>query len=131
VAVSGFNIVAVSTGATVFQGTLSARRDAGYNYAPLPYQNVLQADFSSLTTPGEYYLVVPGLGASLPFLINDGIAMGWMRTYALGLYSQRSGTTNVLPFTRFVHDADHTAPAQVPSNDSDPQFAFTWTTIAG
>jgi len=128
---SSFSIVIASTGVTVFQGTLSARRDVGYNYTPQPYQNVLQADFSSLTTPGEYYLVVPGLGASLPFLIDDGIAMAWMRTYALGLYHQRSGTTNALPFTRFVHEADHTAPAQVPSDDSDPQFAFTWKTIAG
>ncbi|HTB79503.1 MAG TPA: glycoside hydrolase family 9 protein [Opitutaceae bacterium] len=127
----GFKIVATGTGATVFQGALTARQDVGYVYTPLPYQKVLQADFSSFTTPGEYYLVVPGLGASLPFLIDEGIAMGWMRTYALGLYFQRSGMAVGLPFTRFAHDADHTARAQIPSNDSDPQFAFTWTTIAG
>jgi hypothetical protein len=125
---SAFSIVVASSGATVFQGTLSARPDVGYNYAPLPYQNVLQADFSSFTTPGEYYLVVPGLGASLPFLIDDGIAMAWMRTYELGLYHQRSGMAIGLPFTRFAHDADHVAPAEVPSPQSN--YNFTWTTIA-
>ncbi|HXA14884.1 MAG TPA: glycoside hydrolase family 9 protein [Opitutaceae bacterium] len=124
----GFKIVNASTGATVFPGKLTLRPDVGYSYTPLPYQKVLEADFSSFTKPGEYYLVVPGLGASLPFLIDDGIAMAWMRTYALGLYHQRSGTTNALPFTRFVHDADHTAPAEVPSPQS--AYAFTWTTIA-
>ena len=73
---------------------------------------------------------MPGLGASFPFLIDDGIALGFARTYALGLYHQRCGTTNAMPFTRFIHDACHTAPAQVPSQ-SDRQFAFTWATIAG
>jgi Glycosyl hydrolase family 9/Cellulase N-terminal ig-like domain len=125
---SAFRIVSVGSGATVFRGALSTRLDIGYDYPRLPYQNVMQADFSGLTAPGEYYLVVPGLGASLPFLINDGIAMGWMRTYALGLYERRSGVAVGLPFTRFSHDADHTAPAEVPSPQS--AYAFTWKTIA-
>ena len=125
---SGFKIVTAATGATVFQGALTLRKDVGYVYAPLPYQKVLEADFSAFTTPGEYYLVVPGLGASLPFVLDEGIAMAWMRTYALGLYHQRCGTDNVLPFTRFVHDACHLAPAEVPSPQSG--FAFTWATIA-
>jgi hypothetical protein len=130
-ATTGFSVIDVTTNAVVFQGTLSLRRDVGYQTNPLPYQNVYQADFSSLTTPGEYQLQVAGMGTSLPFLINDGIAMGFARTYALGMYQQRSGMATALPYTRFTHGADHTAPAQVPSNDADPQFAFTWKTIAG
>jgi hypothetical protein len=125
---TSFTIKNAATGATAYQGTLTARRDVGYTYSPLPYQNVLQADFSALTTPGEYYLLVPGLGASLPFLINDGIAMNWARTYALGLYHQRCGKSNALPFTRFTHEACHVAKAEVPSPQSS--YAFTWTTIA-
>ena len=107
------------------------RADVGWQTSPAPYQKVYVADFSSLTTPGEYRLQVPGMGASMPFLIDDGIAMAWTRTYALGLYEQRSGMATKLPFTRFTHAADHTAPAQVPVPDSDPQFAFTWNCIAG
>ena len=126
---SGFALIDARTGAAVYHGSLSIRADVGYNTSPAPYQKVLQADFSDFTTPGEYQLQVAGLGASLPFLIDDGIAMGFTRTYALGLYHQRSGTSNALPFTRFTHAADHTAPALVPTQ-SDPQFAFTWATIA-
>ncbi len=125
---SGFKIVAASTGTTVFEGALTKRPDIGYTYTPLPYQKVLEADFSHFTTPGEYYLVVPGLGASLPFMTNEGVAMAWMRTYALGLYHQRSGMAIGLPFTRFAHDADHTAPAEVPLPQS--AYAFTWAMIA-
>jgi hypothetical protein len=131
IAASTFNVINASTGAVVFQGTLALRQDAGYETTPVPYQQVYVADFSAFTTPGEYQLQVAGMGASLPFVINDGIAMGFARTYALGLYEQRSGMAVTLPYTRFTHAADHTAPAQVPSNDSDPQFAFTWSCIGG
>jgi alpha-tubulin suppressor-like RCC1 family protein len=124
-----FQIVTVGTGAVVFQGTPTVRADVGYTYTPTPYQNVLEADFSSVVAPGKYQLVVPGLGASLPFTIDEGIAMSFLRTYALGLYEQRCGTDNVMPFTRFVHDACHIAPAEVPSPQS--VYSFTWSTISG
>ncbi len=125
----GFKIVAVGTGTIALQGTLTLRPDVGYVYSPTPYQKVLEADFSSVTTPGKYQLVVPGLGASLPFAIDEGVAMSFLRTYALGLYEQRCGTDNVMPFTRFVHDACHIAPAEVPWPMGN--YSFTWSTIAG
>src|SRR6185436_17627342 len=117
------------TGTLVYTGTLTLRPDVGYVYTPTPYQKVVEADFSSVTTPGQYQLVVPGLGASLPFAINEGIAMSFLRTYALGMYEQRCGMNNVMPFTRFVHDACHVALAEVPSPQSS--YGFTWSTIAG
>ncbi len=125
----GFRLVDAATGAQVHQGSLVLRPDAGYIYAPAPYQKVLEADFSNFTTPGQYRLVVPGLGASLPFAIDEGVAMAFTRAYELGLYHQRCGTSNALPFTRFTHDACHTAPASVPLPQAS--FAFTWNTIAG
>lgn len=126
---AGFTLVDTRSGQEVFRGPLSPRPDIGLNMSPLPYQQVLVADFSAFTTPGEYRLAVAGLGASLPFLVHDGIAMAFARTYALGLYGQRCGCANAAPFTRFVHEACHTAPAQVPSPQSD-EFAFTWSKIA-
>src|SRR5205085_9564016 len=36
------------------------------------------------------------------------------RTYALGIYHQRCGSANELPFTRFTHAACHTNAAEVP-----------------
>ena len=127
---SGFALIDARTGVTVYRAGLIPRHDVGYRTTPAPYQHVFVADFTEFRTPGEYQLQVPGLGASAPFLLDDGIAMGFARTYALGLYHQRCGAANELPFTRFVHGACHEAPAQVPVQ-SDRQFDFTWATIAG
>ncbi len=124
-----FFLVSTASGATVYQGTLTRRIDIGYEYTPTPYQNVFEADFTSWMTPGEYKLVVPGLGASFPFRIDPGIAMDFARTYALGIYEQRSGCAVTMPFTRFTHATDHLAPAAVPTNASAP-FAFTWYTVS-
>src|SRR5580765_2170194 len=126
---NSFSLVNAQSGATVYQGTLTLRLDVGYNYKPTPYQNVYEADFSSFTTSGEYRLVVLGMGASLPFRIDEGVGMAFARTYALGMFHQRGGFNVAMPFTRFTHAADHTAPASVPTNASAP-FAFTWQTIA-
>jgi len=124
-----FFIANAQSGSTVYQGTLTVRPDVGYQYTPTPYQLVYEADFTSFTTPGEYLLVVPGMGASLPFRIDHGIAMDFARTYALGMFHQRSGYAVGMPFTRFTHAADHTAPAAVPTNATSP-FAFTWQTVS-
>jgi len=125
---SGFKLVDANSGATVFTGSLNSRLDQGWNYSPSPYQKVYEADFTSFTTPGQYRLVVPGMGASLPFNITDGIAMAFARTYALGLYNQRCGTAVALPYSRYTHDACHTAPASVPWPPSN--YAWTWQTIS-
>ncbi len=126
---AGFKIVDASSGAQVYQGSLVQRTDSGYTYTPTPYQKVYEADFTSFSTPGQYRLVVPGVGGSLPFLIHDGVAMDFARAYALGLYHQRCGTSTSMPQTRFTHDACHTAPASVPASAS--AFPFTWTTVGG
>ena len=125
----GFKLVDSASGAQVFQGTLKARADVGFTYTPTPYQKVYEADFTAFKQPGEYRLVVPGLGASLPFLIDDGIAMGFARTYALGMYHQRCGHDNKLPFTRHEHDKCHLANAEVPLPSSS--FPFIWNCVAG
>ncbi|HLP75478.1 MAG TPA: glycoside hydrolase family 9 protein, partial [Candidatus Paceibacterota bacterium] len=125
---AGFKLVDANTGSTVFTGSLVQRADVGYLYTPTPYQKVYEADFTGFNTPGQYKLVVPGMGASLPFNITDGVAMDFARTYALGLYHQRCGTDNSLPFTRFTHDACHTAAAAVPT--SYAAFPYTWNTIS-
>jgi hypothetical protein len=125
---TSFTLVNAVTGATVHTGSLAPRKETGFNYSPAPYQKVLEADFTGFTTPGEYQLVVPGYGASLPFLINDGIAMNFTRTYAQGLYHQRCGADCKLPFTRHEHGTCHTAKAEIPSPQSS--YSFTYTTIA-
>jgi hypothetical protein len=123
----GFEIRDSRTQRIVHRGQLSRRADRGFKDSPLPYQHVWQADFSALQTPGSYQLFVPGLGASRPFLIHEGAFMAIARTYALGLYHQRCGAPNELPFTRHTHPACHLAPAEVPATAAD--FGFTWKLI--
>jgi hypothetical protein len=125
---SGFKIIDATSRKEVFTGSLTCRPDVGYVYLPTPYQDVYQADFSAFCIPGEYQLLIPGLGASMPFLIDDSLVMSFVRDYALGLYNQRCGTAVSIPFSRDVHDACHIAPAQVPM----PQASFdnTWNFIA-
>ena len=110
-----FKLVATGSGQPVFSGRLTPRQDQGFTYATAPYARVFEADFSAFQTPGEYQLVVPGLGASFPFVIDVGVAAAGARTYALGLYHQRCGAANALPFTRFAHAACHTAAAEIPT----------------
>ncbi|MDB6037562.1 MAG: glycosyl hydrolase family 9 [Verrucomicrobiales bacterium] len=113
----GFNIVDGRSGATVYHGELVQRRDIGYSYEPLPYQQVFEADFTAFQAPGEYRLQVPGLGASYSFLINDGTPAAFARTFALVLYHQRCGGENNFPFTRDLHGACHTNQAEIPTID--------------
>ncbi len=126
---AGFKLVDDASGITVFSGNLVQRADSGFIYTPTPYQKVYEADFTSFTTPGRYRLVVPGMGSSTPFNINEGIAMNFARAYALGLYHQRCGTDNSMPHTRHTHDACHVAPVEVPFSASE--HPFVWNTIAG
>src|SRR2546423_11656711 len=105
----GLKVIDSATGAQVYQGSLVSKMDVGYNATPAPYRKVLMADFSSFNTPGEYRLVVPGMGASLPFLIDTGIAMDFARTYALGLYHQRCGSANKITFILDTHNGCHLA----------------------
>jgi hypothetical protein len=107
-----FEILDKTNHAAVFQGMLRPRPDRGFPFAC--YQQVWEADFSAFKAPGEYQLFVPGLGTSDPFFIDDAVAGAFARTYALGVYHQRCGTDNALPFTRFTHGPCHTAPAEVP-----------------
>lgn len=101
-------------GRTVFTGTLQPRLDGDFGLPVQPYRQVAAADFSAFKPPGRYRLAVGGLGTSSPFFIDDAIGADYARTYALGIYHQRCGADNSLPFTRFVHGACHTAAAQVP-----------------
>lgn len=113
---SPFNVVDAHSGQVVFSGKLTPRLDRGFEFVPRPYQQVLEADFGALKKPGQYRLQVPGLGVSFPFSIDVGIAADFARAYALGVYHQRCGMSNVLPFTRFTHDACHLAKVEVPTD---------------
>lgn len=110
---SRFKLLSEASKKEVFSGELTARRDQGFTFPC--YQQVVEADFSAYTNAGEYRLSVEGLGVSYPFVIHEGYAANLARTYALGLYHQRCGDSNALPFTRFTHAACHLQLAEVPT----------------
>jgi hypothetical protein len=114
-----FFLIRTKDGSVAHQGTLTPDPEHPDGFLGSPYQQVMAADFSSFDTPGNYRLRVPGLGASTPFFIGDGAVAAFARTYALGLYHQRCGVGNDLPFTRFVRKACHTAPAQIPTTAAE------------
>ena len=74
-------------GDTVLRGTLSAPR----SWALSGEENVRRADFTRLTTPGRYRLVVPGAGAPAPFDIGTVHLHSLARATLKGFYFQRSG----------------------------------------
>ncbi len=115
----GFKIVNAQSGAVVFSGALIQRADFGYQYSPAPYTKVYEADFSAFTTPGEYRLQVAGIGASYSFMINEGVAATFARTFALGLFHQRCGTEIGLPNTRHDHGFCHTNEVEIPTMDTN------------
>lgn len=78
------------------------------NDLPAP---LYQLDFSAFNTPGTYRVVVPGLGTSFPFAINQNVWEIAARNAATGFYNQRSGLDLVAPYTRrpmprTMHPAD-------------------------
>lgn len=125
---TSFSIRDVNSGNTVLSGTLTARLDVGFNLTPLPYQQVWEADFSALQTPGLYQLVIPGLGTSFSFRIADEMLMHFVRTYAQGLYNQRCGCAVEHPYSRHTHEACHTEEAEIPLPDTS--FTKAWEFIA-
>ena len=110
---NGFELIDASDGRVVITGEFSERSDERW----VNYRSVLEADFSEVIDPGWYRLRVPGLGASLPFGIYEGVASTLARTLALGVYHQRSAQDHALPYTRFIDGPGHQAPAFVPFDD--------------
>jgi hypothetical protein len=109
---TNFALIEARSTNEVFRGQLVTRRDR--DFPDHSYQQALEADFSGFKTPGEYRLYVRGLGTSFAFFIGDEVAGAFARTSALGIYHQRCGAVNELPFTRFNHGECHAAPAEVP-----------------
>ncbi|MEO1449450.1 MAG: glycoside hydrolase family 9 protein [Bacteroidota bacterium] len=95
-----FDVVNVSDGTTAFTGTISKRKDKtepesnrneygpNFNYSRA---DVWECDFSNLTTPGEYIVVVEQIGHSYPFRIEPDIYRAAYAHASHGLFLERSG----------------------------------------
>ncbi|HEX8325496.1 MAG TPA: glycoside hydrolase family 9 protein [Tepidisphaeraceae bacterium] len=70
-------------------------------------------DFSDLREPGEYYLDVPGVGASHPFRVANDAFAGPFRLVMRSFLGQRCGTAVSLApdFPQYTYEACHLGPA--------------------
>ena len=113
-----FDVVRVNDGSSVFNGTVQARKryrdgspqtngpndarsfwwpcgcDFGQNHS---FSDVLEADFSDLTTPGDYKVVVQDMGSSYAFEISEHAYRDPFNYVLRGIGFQRQGVVLDLP----------------------------------
>lgn len=114
-----FEVIDDNTGEVVHNGPITLRTrkdwtedntgfymypDGQYNYSKT---DVWQMDFSELTAPGAYRVLVPGLGTSYPFAINDNVWADNFRTVMSGFYHHRSGIALDPAYTDFHRPRPH------------------------
>jgi hypothetical protein len=85
---SSFQVRRVSDNSVAASGTLSLITDYEPNVSG---ERICRADFSSLTTIGDYYVTVSGLDDSPPFTISNAIYTDLLRDAARYFYYQRQG----------------------------------------
>jgi endoglucanase len=85
--ITDFYVVADPSGVTALAGTASS-----FGTNPDTSETIWIADFSSVTTPGTYYLDVPGTGRSFDFMIGDNIFKPAFYAVFRGFYLWRCGT---------------------------------------
>jgi endoglucanase len=83
-----FRLVDADTGDVVHVGSLVLRGPAD----PQSGNDVYEADFSEMRTPGRYVLEVPGLGRSYPFDVADTVYDRVYRTVMRSFYHRRNTT---------------------------------------
>jgi endoglucanase len=111
-----FQLVSSSTGQGVFTDTVRFRNDSAnvesYQCDNGPNCNylgatVFECNFSSFNIPGEYKLVVPGIGCSFPFEIKSDVYRQVYKKVAKGLYQQRSGIPLNTPYVNTPRPRPH------------------------
>ncbi|WP_029034506.1 glycoside hydrolase family 9 protein [Salinimicrobium terrae] len=92
-----------TNGTEVFSGELSEAKEW-----PHSFEQVKQADFSALNTPGSYVLSVPEVGFSYPFEINEKVHSEPAKASLKAFYFQRASTSLPEEFAgRWARDAGH------------------------
>jgi hypothetical protein len=111
-----FRIADSATGNTVFTGSIQFRKSKtnaetgqtgdtpGNNFSGA---DVYEMDFSSFNIPGNYILVVDGMGASFPFKIDADVFREPFYWTMKGLYQNRSGIQLLPQYTGHPRPAPH------------------------
>lgn len=108
-----FRVLRVADDAQVFTGSLSRP----YDERAAAGEAVARGDFSSLMTPGRYYVAVGSL-TSAPFEIGGSVYAPLYRDAVRAFYLIRSGVAIDDPQTGIQHAASHTSDAVLRSDPS-------------
>jgi len=102
---TGFEVVRLADGATVFKGEIN-----GPVLNEDTQEQLYTADFSKLKQPGDYEVDVPGVGKSAPFRIAVDIYREPYYIVMRGFYLWRCGTavSAIYHGETYAHDACHT-----------------------
>ena len=104
-----FQLINAADNSKVFSGSLRARMKDPVNATGTPFtgEEVLELDFSSITAPGTYYLLIPGYARSDTFRIGDSTMAEAFYIHARGLYHQRCGIAKTEPYTHWIQRTCH------------------------
>jgi len=96
------SVVRLSDAKVLYSAKAKRQDSLGWrkNYTSRPYSNVYAFDFSTIQTPGKYFLQHSS-GVSLVFEIDADVYRKTLNTLSLGMYHQRRGEALKLPYTRF------------------------------
>ncbi len=102
---TNFSVVRLSDDVTVFSG-----KTTGPVPDPDTREQLYTADFSKLKRPGDYQLVVPGVGRSAPFHVAANVYREPYYVVMRGFYLWRCGTavSETYQGTAFAHGICHT-----------------------
>lgn len=100
-----YRIQNAEDGSVVFTGVFEVIKKDD----PESGENVYRCDFSTLKTPGTYYIHVPDIGRSIPFNIAKDVYAPVRKVLLRALYHQRCGIAIGPPYTACSHDVCHTS----------------------
>lgn len=120
---TAFNVWNLDGSSNQYNGFLSNSVDTGWSAATPPSQKVMYADFSAVTLPGYYYIMISNQGRSLPFFIDPAYPLRLAQYAAKGLYGQQCGVAVTNPFVSLTHSACHTGVA-IPLTNTTTQAAL-------
>jgi len=111
-----FHLLNLTTNQIVFTGQLTFRKSKTnaetFQATETPSANfsasdVYECNFSAFKEPGDYKIVVEGIGSSFPFRITHDLYRDVFYTTIRGLYHNRSGIELKKPYTEFERKAPH------------------------
>lgn len=104
-----FELCDAATGKVVFTGKVTPRIPDPATKEGIPFtgEETAELDLSSFSTPGNYFLRIPGIGRSETFPVDGRSVAEAFYVHARGLYHKRCGIAKEKPYTNWTVPACH------------------------